>query len=379
MSIFKIDKKNLEIVNLNKYRYESEGNHEISPQELIARFPSLVLSIPELEVEETEDLLVVREFSTSRGAIDVLIITKNLDIVLIETKLLRNSESHRTVVAQAIDYSRALSLIEPERLEAAFTKSKYTNSVTVDELFNNPSFMSKLDLNLKTGNFKVVIAGDKIHPNVLNMVEAIQSAPHLAFTIFLAEVEPFALDDDNILIKPTIVAKTNEVERSVIKLEIDYKERQHTIESESPEKEGKGNKPILSQDEYLDSVSRSDFIPEFLNFWKKWKSIGGDVRFGTTGISLGLTVERSRLGLFFFYADNFYLLKASRVERYGISEQTYGLYKESLKRNYPKAYDLLVSQKAMIKYEDMTIENLNSVFEAMFEMGEELIKESDKN
>jgi hypothetical protein len=231
VGIYKINKGKFELVELSKHNYRNEGRDKISPQYLIAKFPSLILSIPDLDISESDKYLVVREFNAGRGPIDVLIITQNCDIVLVETKLYRNPESHRTVVAQSIDYAKALTQVNFENLKNAFSDSEFTQQEHYKALFNDAGFEARLDRNLKTGNFKVVIAGDKIHPNVLNMVEAIQSAPHLAFTIYLAEIQPFSLDDDNILIQPTIVAKTNEVERSVIKLEIDYKEKKHIIES----------------------------------------------------------------------------------------------------------------------------------------------------
>ncbi len=374
MSIFKINKTKFEIEELNQHRYKNEGYAKISPQELIAQFPSLILSIPELEVTETEKLLVIRELNTSRGAIDILIVTENVDIVLIETKLYRNPESHRTVVAQAIDYTKALSAIEIGYLKSKFIKSGYTKTETTTELFNDHTFESALDLSLKTGNFKVVIVGDKIHPNVLNMVEAIQSAPHLAFTLFLAEIQPFELDNENLLIYPTIVARTNEIERSVIKLEIDYKEKTHTIESATPQKEGKGNRPILTSEDYLNTISKPEFADNFRRFWKRWRDIGGDIRFGITGFSIGMNVGGIRKLIQVFYDTNFYLVRTSTVERYDISEKIYENYKDYLKINYPKAYDLLVSNKVMVLYSDMTSEDLESVFDAVFKMGEELLK-----
>ena len=374
MGLFKLNKEKLQIEELSLYRYKNEGYSEISPQVLMAKFPSLALSIPELDVIETEKILVARECSTTRGPIDLLIITENADIVLVETKLIRNPESHRTVVAQAIDYAKALTQENVNRFKSWFDKSEFTNSEIVNDLFNDSNFESTLDKNIKTGNFKVLIAGDKIHPNVLNMVESIQAAPHLSFTIFLAEIQPFSLDEDNIIIQSTIVAKTNEVERSVIRLEIDYKEQKHSIESSAPEKEGKGNKPIQSAEEYLDTLSSQEFKEHFRKFWKRWKNIRGDVRFGTTGFSIGISINGSRYPLQFFYDDNLYLIMSSTMAKYGIADKIYENYKQNIKTTYPKAHDLLVANKFKIRYSDITIKELTHIFDAVVLMGEELKK-----
>lgn len=372
MGIYKINKTKLELAELNQHKYRNEGRDKISPQYLIAKFPSLILSIPELEIAETEKYLVVREFNAGRGPIDVLIITENSDIIIVETKLYRNPESHRTVVAQAIDYAKALSQVELGKLKTALSSSKFTNQDHYKELFEDSGFESALDKNLKTGNFAVLIVGDKIHANVLNMVEAIQSAPHLAFTIYLAEIQPYSLDDDNILIQPTIVAKTDEVERSVIKLEIDYKEKKYTIESSAPEKEGKGNKPLITQEQFLESISKPEFVELFKNFWRRWKQIGGDIRCGSIGVSHGLKINGKREGLFFFYDDNFYLLTSSRAKKAGIDEKEFNSYIESIKKNYPDAYDLLMAGKAMIKYDDMSTDDLKNIFNASMDMAEDI-------
>lgn len=379
MGIYKINKTKLEITELNQHKYRNEGRDKISPQYLIAKFPSLIISIPELEISDSDKCLVIREFNAGRGPIDVIIITENSEILLIETKLYRNPESHRIVVAQAIDYAKALSQIKIEKLETAISQSEFNNPKIFKELFGDDLFVAALDKNIKTGNFNVVIVGDKIHPNVLNMVEAIQSAPHLVYTIYLAEIQPYTLDDNNIIIKPKIVAKTNEVERSVIRLEIDYKEKKLTIESESPEKEGKGNKPILSQQEFLNSVSKPEFVPHFLSFWKRWKSIGGDVNFGVTGISHGIYNNGSRAGLFRFYNDYFELLSRNRANNYYISDDSYSVYIDSLKHNYSGAYNILMAGKAVIIYNDMSADDLQNVFEAMFSMGEKINEENKQD
>jgi len=378
MAIFKLNKNDFTLSELASHRFASEGYHKVSPQELIASFPSLILSIPELEVSETEKLLVTRELSTSRGAIDVLIITRNLDIVLIETKLFRNPESHRTVVAQTIDYIRALSEIDMDYLKNNFKNSAYTEPDDVDDLFEDDFFVSALDKNLRTGNFKVVIVGDRIHPNVLNMVESIQSAPHLAFTMYLAEIQPYELGEDNLLIYPKIVSNTNEVERSVIKLEIDYKHQTHTIESSIPQKERKGSRPIITEEQFLKSLSVPEFAEVFREFWQKWKTIGGDIRFGVLGFSAGIRVSGTRIPLqSVIYNEYLYLITPKVIENHDIDETIYESYKNELKESFPRGYDLLIGNKAMVVYKEITKEELERIFNATIHMAKLLLKENE--
>jgi len=202
----------------------------------------MVLSLKELELPPSNSTLVLREFSTSQGSIDIIMITENSDILLIETKLFRNSESHRTVVAQAIDYVKSFSETDIEILKSKILQSTYSDNQLTENLFSKEGFYFALKKNMKKGYFKVLIIGDKIHSNLLGMVESIHSAPHLAFTIYLVELSPIRDDENNILLEPRIIENTIEVERSVIRLEVDLKKESYTIESSTPLKDSKGSR-----------------------------------------------------------------------------------------------------------------------------------------
>ena len=235
MASYKIDLMTGTLSTLDTYSFKSEGSHQISPQQLLYENPNLILNIPELEMQSYENLIVAREYNTNRGPIDVLMITSNADIAIIETKLLRNPESHRAVVAQAIDYANAFYRQNARDLIEGLNKSNYVDKEILAELKENDFWLAALDKNLNTGNFQLIILGDKIHPNVLGMVESIQSAPHMAFTIYLVELDPYADNNHSLFITPRVVSNTLEVERSVIRIQIDHESKTHTIESEVPE------------------------------------------------------------------------------------------------------------------------------------------------
>ena len=126
MNAYIIDEKTCKATELNRYDFRSEGIGLNSLQSTIANNPEIILDLPELELQNEGNIIVCREYTTNSGPIDILMITSNADIIIIETKLLRNPESHRTVVAQAIDYAKA------------FYNEK------MDELINKISKMEKL-------------------------------------------------------------------------------------------------------------------------------------------------------------------------------------------------------------------------------------------
>jgi len=173
----------------------------------------------------------------------------------------------RKVVAQIIDYIKAFS---DESIDDFLNKVKKKFPEIGKRLENDINFSAHLEKNIKTGNYKVLIVGDYIHPNVLGMVEAIHSAPHLSFTIHLVDLYSCQMSADEIIVKPGIVASTFEVERSVIRIEIDPSELKHQIKASTPELKGKGTKPIITWDQYLDNITDKSYQKIIEKFKQDW-------------------------------------------------------------------------------------------------------------
>lgn len=373
MSYYKINLALGAAKALDKYFFQTEGGSLISPQEIIVNNPSILLDIADLELQADEKLLVTREFNTYRGSIDILIITSNADIVIIETKLLKNPESHRTVVAQAIDYAKAFYGLSIKDVLDRLSKSSTINIDIFEELKSNDFWIASLEKNIKTGNFQVVICGDKIHPNVLGMVESIQSAPHMAFSIYLVELDPFINDSDSIILIPRVVSKTVEIERSVIRIQIDHDKKEHSIESEIPEKEGKGTRPILKPSEYLDSLSKQEFRRIIEKLWNDWQEIGGDIRFGVAGLSLGLNWGDKRIAPFFVYLNRVPILSEKWRSSLNIPDDLYQQYKEDLKRSQVVYDGYCVGNKVEVPFTEITIDDLEVIFNSAINLGKKLL------
>ncbi|HPR74333.1 MAG TPA: hypothetical protein PLX41_11810 [Bacteroidales bacterium] len=364
MAIFKFNTQTLETSELDEYHFRSEGIDKVSPQEILAKNPELVLTIPELELPPSSNALVLREFSTNRGSIDILMVTDNADILLIETKLYRNPESHRTVVAQAIDYVKSFSDTNIEALQSKFLQSKYSDRQLAESLFKKEDFCLALQKNIRNGYYKVLIIGDKIRSNILGMVESIHSAPHLSFTLFLVELSPMRLDDHNIILEPRIVENTTEIERSVIRLEVDLKKETYIIESSAPSKESKGSRPIITEDQYINSLSNPSYAKVIKSFWTNWKSIGGDIKFGLVGFSAGMKIGDKRIPLQFIMNDKVDLISDNYRESYNISPTVYKVYTDKLKAEVPRAYDLVIANHVALSFELITESDLKSILDA---------------
>jgi hypothetical protein len=265
-------------------------------------------------------------------------------------------------VAQTIDYAKALTKVDPEALIDTLVNSRYS-----DEDFKpDDYFRSSLKKNLASGNFKCVIAGDHIHPNVLEMVDSIQSAPHLAFTVFLVEVFPLNFDDDLIILSPRVVSQTLEVERSVIRIEISTK-GEIDIDSEIPDKEGQGSKPKISANEYIRLLDKPTYAKVIQEFWRKWKNLGGDIRFGTVGFSAGMEGDGKRKAIQFAYQDKVNLLSDKWRNTLGISDSTYESYKAYFRDNLPDVYDRnVVGNRLSIAFDTLSPEDLKIILNGAF-------------
>jgi hypothetical protein len=372
MSSYKVDRKDGVASSLERFSFKSEGVDLISPQELIYNNPKLIINIPDLEIQSNENIIVTREFNTNRGAIDVLMVTSNADIVIVETKLLRNPESHRAVVAQAIDYSKAFYSQTVNEALNSLSKNRYTNHDALEEMKKNDFWLAALGKNIGKGNFQLLIIGDKIHPNVLGMVESIQSAPHMAFTIFLIELDPFAIDNDNVLLNPRVVANTVEVERSVIRIEIDHEKRTHSIESEVPEEEGKGTKPIITAEQFIKSLDKSDFIEPIERFWQNWRKLDGDIRFGTLGFSAGIMQGDKRIPIFYLYPQKVTTVSETTKSFYSIPDDIYQKYKDELKASQTIYDGYVVGNRVEVPYELISVDELELIFKASINLAMQL-------
>jgi hypothetical protein len=372
MSLYKVAIDSGSIETLTRFSFKSEGEDLISPQELIYNNPKLIINIPELELQSSDNIIVTREFNTNRGPIDVLMITSNADVIIVETKLLRNPESHRAVVAQAIDYVKAFYSQSVKELIETLLKSKYTNQDILAEMKENDLWLAALGKNLAHGNFQLLILGDKIHPNVLGMVESIQSAPHMAFTIFLIELDPFADDGNGILLNPRVVAKTIEVERSVIRIQINHEKRTHAIESEVPEAEGKGTKPIITSEQFINNFDITDFIKPIERFWQEWRELGGDIRFGTVGFSAGIMQGDKRIPIFYVYPQKVSTVSETTKNLYNIPDDIYQKYKDELKASQTIYDGYVVGNKVEVPYELISVDELELIFKASINIAKQL-------
>ena len=184
-------------------------NNEAWLQELLRRHPGI---LPVAQIEQVFSPLVPigREVTTDTGIIDNLFISHRGYLVLVETKLWRNPEAKREVLAQAIDYSSSLSKWTYDRLNEvvmAYTKryefreinlvdwvEQNLGPVELDSYF----FEETVAKNLRLGRFLTLIVGDRIRKSLVDILSYVNQYPHLAMDVALVELSCYRLKRDMI-------------------------------------------------------------------------------------------------------------------------------------------------------------------------------------
>ncbi|HEY4739245.1 MAG TPA: hypothetical protein VIH76_01475 [Candidatus Acidoferrales bacterium] len=215
-------------------------------QELLYRFPSL---LPAAEVEPAFESLeaVAKELPVAGKYVDLLFVNADGCIALVETKLMRNPEARREVIAQAIDYACEMSGWTYAQLAQAVKKASKSSEEDpllhivrrdAEGSFNENEFIENITRNLRKGRFLLLVVGDDVSAEAERMADYIQRTPHLHFTLGLVELALFHEKEGNIdplFIQPRIVAKTELQPRIVIEIALaDGLQMKSQIRQESP-------------------------------------------------------------------------------------------------------------------------------------------------
>ncbi len=211
-----------------------------------------------------------REVPTGSGPLDLLYMNSKGYLTLVETKLWRNPEARRTVVAQIIDYAKRMSSWTYEDLRSAVLSSrmKVEGSDPLmelaradDEDFDDREFIDRVNRNLRLGRFVLLIVGDGIHEGVEQMADFLNQTPQLQFRLGLIEMGMYRVGNSvkhgEFFVQPRLLARTREVVRAVV--EIQYRTDLPHVSVSVPLSEGKGGTrgPVISRKEFLEELKKN--------------------------------------------------------------------------------------------------------------------------
>jgi hypothetical protein len=194
-------------------------------QRLVDRHPEC-LPISEIEPGFTRPVSVCMELPTRHGPIDNFLVTPDGDLVIVETKLWRNPEARRKVIAQALDYASCLFEMDYAELERAALagdsgdrerpKSLFDAVVSGEEI-DESAFIDAVNANLSRGRILILVVGDGIRSETQRIVGSLQSHAGFHFTFGLVELAVFeSPGTDDLIVQPRTLARTVMVERGIV-------------------------------------------------------------------------------------------------------------------------------------------------------------------
>ena len=108
-----------EVSPLHRLPLEGREISEFNLQELIRNYPA-ILPIGEIDEVYADPISIGREVRVNDGDIDNMLISPSGYITLVETKLWRNPQARREVIAQIIDYAKDITKWSWDELNESF-------------------------------------------------------------------------------------------------------------------------------------------------------------------------------------------------------------------------------------------------------------------
>ena len=155
--------------------------------------------------------------------LDILAITETGRLILIECKLWKNPQARREVLAQAFEYASLLQSLSYSDLSSKLRRHIDSGSedpiifalrsagISVDESL----LISRIDQGMKKGNFHVVIAGDGIRTDLVNLVNS-PAMTGMTADLSLLEIAVHQDGEDKTLLSPSVPQEIETVTRTVL-------------------------------------------------------------------------------------------------------------------------------------------------------------------
>ena len=258
------------------------------------------------------DLLPVGEFERDFGplvsvgrevdAIDNLYVAPSGKITIVETKLWRNPEATRNVVAQILDYATRLTAWSYETFEdqcrralppaplAGTSLYSLVHGVFPSETPSESEFIDSVERSLRLGRFLLLVVGDGIREGLPELLGALHAHPRLQFTFGLVELQVFREpnSDSGRLIVPHVVANSTEVVRAVVRVETTgHADVSVEIEDLVGEEEVPRRRRTLSEEEFFDKLAAPE-AATVRTLLERSRDLGALVQFGSGGVSVRL-------------------------------------------------------------------------------------------
>lgn len=203
---------------LSRHRQRGEFD-ESWLQELIHGSPDL-LPVTEIDSRVSGALHSLgREIETPSGPVDNLLLSESGHLVVVETKLWRNPEARRKVVAQILDYAAHVRRWDYSDIEALWSKAHPGTSLARGvQAEDEAEWVDRVQRNLAAGRMTLLVVGDGIESRAESLAATVAASPDFQFRLALVELRVFELSDEEFLVVPNTLARTHEIERATVRV-----------------------------------------------------------------------------------------------------------------------------------------------------------------
>jgi len=299
-------------------------------QELLFQNPS-ILPFTDLEPAFSGSIPIARELPTGAGPVDLLYMNSKGYITLVETKLWRNPEARRTVVAQIIDYAKDMAGWTYDSLISAIkTALKVSNNGDPltklfaefeEDDFDKSVFIDRVTRNLQRGRFLLLIAGDGIQEGVKQMADFLQQTPNLGYSLALIELAVYRENPEKnepLYIQPKVLMRTKEIVRAVVELKIPVSPSDISVTLPSETQDKSPVRKRITEEGYFEELEKS--TGKSTVQFSKWILEQAEDR--------GLRIDWKDAGPIIKYddqdSDTFFTL--FQLHKHGILTETYRLH-----------------------------------------------------
>jgi hypothetical protein len=235
-------------------------------------------------------------------AIDNLFISPTGKLTLVETKLWRNPEATREVVAQMLDYATRLSSWSYSDLEDAARNAlspapigdgslyEFIAGQFPDEILPENQFIDEVQRNLRDARFLLLVVGDGIRENLENILDHLHRQPQMLYKFCLVEIHIYENPDvfDGRILLPMIVANTTEIVRAVVRVQTTGQAQVSVAIEEQPDTKSGRARRILSETLFFEEL-RDDKTKELFRRLLVFASeLGAEPTWRSSAVSIQL-------------------------------------------------------------------------------------------
>jgi len=356
---------------------ENESKTEKWLQELLYKHPNL-LPIDAFDDSYGPPIPIGREVCH----IDNLYVSPEGNLTIVETKLWKNPDKHRTVVAQVIDYARELAKWDYDKLcsavlessrkrgedEKASLKEKVEAALSKEDMQFH-KFEENVVTCLKEGSFLLLVVGDQISPNLALLTKAIQSAPGLHFTLGLVEMQLYKITEGSewpLIVVPNVVGRTVEKTRNVVRIQYDDKKPKITVDVDNDDDVGTSPTKALDRDKFLRDIP-PDLVVPYKEGFEEWENTGGTIHCTRKRIFLEQDVRGQKRKIVRCATHKVTIIRRTDLENWGVNPELHSSCLNSLE-SAPKVCDHARTGPVWITYANLNGDDLCALLRAAREL-----------